>query len=159
MKKRKGFSLIELLMVMVIIVMLVTIFLTFLEMRHRTVVKAAVVVFIENVNACKKIALMSPKKRAGVIFRPAKGPYTSYTISSDIQPPRLFKLPAGVRITDSNNIARADVIRVSESGDLIDEFGQEVKVPDPGILIFSSAETDKTYRVKFSLSRGQISFD
>ena len=156
--RSRGFTLIELLIVVVILVLLITVFLTFLEVRHRTVVKTVVVTFCANYNACKKIAAMSPKSRVSMIFRPADAEYNTYYVSSDIQKTRYFKLPPGVTVINSNGIIENHAIRIGLTGIVIDEFGNPRKYPNPGILTFRSIETSRVFEVMIDPVTGTVTY-
>jgi prepilin-type N-terminal cleavage/methylation domain-containing protein len=146
-KKFRGFTLIELLIVLVIIVMLITVLLTVLEIRHRTLIRTAVVILRTNINSCTKLAAMSPKEKAAIIFRPVEGDYTTYIISSDIQKPRTYHFPPGTKLINTNGFIINHTLRVGLQGTFLDEFGNTVTSPNPGILSVSSPETTRVYRL------------
>lgn len=156
---KRGFSLIELLMVLVIIVMILVVFLTVCEVRYRTIVKTEVIMFISNFDTCRKLAAMSSKGKAALIFRPTDAPYTYYYISTDFQQAKYFYLSKGVTIHNTNGIIENHIMRVALNGSILDEFGNPRDYPNPGIITFRSVETDKVYRVIIDPQTGTIWYE
>jgi prepilin-type N-terminal cleavage/methylation domain-containing protein len=146
-QRSQGFTLIELLIVLVIIVMLITVLLTVVEIRHRTLIRSAVVILRANINACTKLAAMSPKERAAILFRPTDSDYTTYIISSDIQKPKTYNLPPGTKLINTNGFIINHMLRIGLQGTFLDEFGNAVTSPNPGIISITSPETTKVYKL------------
>jgi prepilin-type N-terminal cleavage/methylation domain-containing protein len=157
--KRRGFSLIELLLVMVIIILLITTLLTVIEIRHRTIIRTAVVVLMSNLSECKKIAALSPKEKVAVVFRPSEEPYTSYYISSDIQQDKRYVMPAGVKLVNTNGLIKNHCLKIGLTGLLLDEFGDILTDPNPGIITVTSPDTTKVYRLKINPETGEMSIN
>jgi len=155
-RRVRGFTLIELLIVLVIIVMLITILLTVMEIRHRTLIRTAVVMLRANINSCTKLAAMSPRERVAILFRPVDSDYTTYIISSDIQKQKVYNLPPGTRLINTNGFIVNDIIRVGLQGTFLDEFGKTVTSPNPGIISITSPETTRVYQLLIYPETGVI---
>lgn len=155
-RRRCGFTMIELLIVVVIIVMLVTSLLTVLEIRHRTLVRTTAVILHSNLRQCANMAAISPKEKVAVVFRPSKGPYQKYTIQSDIQKEKEYIFPPGVKLINTNGFIRNHTMRVGMTGLFIDEFGQTIKFPNPGILTLTSPETTRVYQIRINPETGEV---
>jgi prepilin-type N-terminal cleavage/methylation domain-containing protein len=153
---QRGFSLIELLIVMVIMIMLITTILMVIEIRHRTIIRTAVVVLMSNLNECKTIAAMSPKEKVALVFRPTEPPYTSYYISSDIQKEKKYTMPAGVKLINTNGLIKNHCLKVGLTGILLDEFGNMITYPNPGIITITSPDTNKIYQLKINPETGEM---
>lgn len=154
----RAFSLIELLICVAIIVIVIVMILTGIEVRHRTIVKATVIQFLSNLDACTKIAIMSPKEKAALVFRPTDGPYSYYYLSSDIQGKKTIYLPAGVKIVNTNGLIDQHSLRIGPSGAILDEFGYVRKSPNPGIITFTSPDTNRVYTVEIDPETGRVEY-
>ncbi len=155
-RHRGGFTMVEVLIVVVIIVMLVTSLLTVLEIRHRTIVRTTAVILQSNLRQCVNIAAMSSKEKVAILFRPSKGPYKKYTIQSDIQKEKEFHFPPGVKLSNTNGFIKNHILRIGMTGLFIDEFGEVVKYPNPGILTLTSPETSRVYQIRINPETGEV---
>lgn len=156
MRRARGFTMVEILAVLFLMLMALYMFLEAGSFYHQALVKASGRRMVTHLSETRKLALTSKSHEASIVFRPTSGPYTSYVIFSEQDRPQEFELPRGVRIINTNGFIRNHTLKVDGSGAWLDETGLPRRAPEEGLLTLMSDFSDRVFVVRVDLATGQV---
>lgn len=152
-RDERGMTTLEMLIALTIAFLLLLCFTWGTSLYRKGLVRAAASQFVATFANGKKVASQSAKGICTIVFRPTDALYTSYRVITD-QGEEEFRLSGGVRIVNTNGLIRNHMLRISITGAVVNEFGDPVTAPNPGLITFVSDETTRLYVVRINPQTG-----
>lgn len=158
-RRPRGITLLEASIFVGLLLVLATAFLAVTSIYRSGLVRGAATQLLANVANAKKLAAQSKKHFATVVFRPTDAPYTSYRVFIDNDEAQEFLLPKGVRIVNTNGLIRNHKLLVAPDGTLLDERGDLIKSPSPGLMTVLGNDSDRVYTVRVTPTTGELQME